>query len=94
MTYLQDESTRMTELTTYHTLLVPVQNKLLQAGCSILMKLKDTRTPSYTYIGSRLQLLAAGQMARSNPACGNQGNFTPWPIRRAFGSRRQNTSIP
>jgi hypothetical protein len=49
MTYLQDESTRMTESTTYHTLLVPVQNKLLRAGCSIRMKLNDTLTQTPTH---------------------------------------------
>jgi hypothetical protein len=43
MTLVQNEGTRMTELTTYHTLFVPAQNKLLRAGCSILTKHNDTR---------------------------------------------------
>ena len=49
MTYLQDGNTRMTESTTYHTLLVPAQNKLLRAGCGVRMKLNDTLNQTLTH---------------------------------------------
>jgi len=43
MTYVQGENLRHPELLTYHTLMVPAQNELLRAGCSITTKLNDTR---------------------------------------------------
>jgi hypothetical protein len=43
MTFAQSENLRHPELLTYHTLMVPAQNELLRAGCSINTKLNDTR---------------------------------------------------
>ena len=56
MTLVQDENTRMPELITYHTLIVPAQNKLLRAGCSILTKLNDTRTQTSAHLTGKNEL--------------------------------------
>ncbi len=56
MTLVQDENTRMPELITYHTLIVPAQNKLLRAGCSITTKLFDTRIQTSAHITGKNEL--------------------------------------
>jgi hypothetical protein len=56
MTLVQDENSRMPELITYHTLMVPAQNKLLRAGCSIITKLNDTRIQTSAHLTGKNEL--------------------------------------
>jgi hypothetical protein len=56
MTLVQDENSRMPELITYHTLMVPAQNKLLRAGCSIFTKLNDTRIQTSAHLTGKNEL--------------------------------------
>jgi hypothetical protein len=56
MTFVQDENSRNPELITYHTLMVPAQNKLLRAGCSIITKLNDTRIQTSAHLTGKNEL--------------------------------------
>jgi hypothetical protein len=56
MTLVQDENSRMPELIAYHTLMVPAQNKLLRAGCSIITKLNDTRIQTSAHLTGKNEL--------------------------------------
>jgi hypothetical protein len=56
MTFVQGENSRNPELITYHTLMVPAQNKLLRAGCSIITKLNDTRIQTSAHLTGKNEL--------------------------------------
>jgi hypothetical protein len=56
MTFVQSENLRNPELLTYHTLMVPAQNELLRAGCSITTKLYDTRIQTSAHMTGKNEL--------------------------------------
>jgi hypothetical protein len=56
MTFVQGENSRNPELITYHTLMVPAQNKLLRAGCNIFTKLNDTRIQTSAHLTGKNEL--------------------------------------